>query len=226
MARFETLRNTLVHTVISVTDLTDDCFSLRFTRGSMSFVAGQHICVGPKDDLNMREYSIYSGEEDDFLEILVKEIPDGYVSKLLKRLKPGSEIKVEGPFGYFTVEEEKEGQARQLYGIASGTGIAPFRCFALSQNHHFTVIHGMRHSIEQYNHEAFAKAGYSYIPCISRDTKHEHFQGRVTDYLKKQDVDKDGIYFLCGNCDMIYEVFDILQSQGVAPSNIKAEVYF
>ena len=225
MTQFETLRNTLTHTILGIEHLTDETFSLRFTRGNFDFEAGQHICVGPNDDLNMREYSIYSGTSQDFLEILVKEVKNGYVSKLLKKLKQGKIIKVEGPFGYFTIEEEEK--TKKLYGIATGTGIAPFHCFAISKPHlSFTILHGIRDQNEQYHKEVFNNTSFQYIPCISKKNNSSHYKGRVTSYLKENTIDIHGIYFLCGNCDMIYEVFDILQQNGVSSKNIKAEVYF
>jgi len=48
----------------------------------------------------------------------------------------------------------------------------------------------------------------------------------VTDYLRATPIDSSARYYLCGNCDMIYEVFDILQQGGVAVEQISAEVYF
>ncbi len=225
MAQFETLRNTLTHTVLNVEHLTDETFSVKFTRGNLDFQAGQHICVGPHNDLNMREYSIYSGTSQDFLEILVKEIQNGYVSKLLKQLQQGQSIKVEGPFGYFTIEEAEKTKA--LYGIATGTGIAPFHCFAISHPQlSFSIVHGIRHRKEQYHKEIFENTAFHYTPCISREKQDVYYQGRVTDFLKTNTIDVHGIYFLCGNCDMIYEVFDILQQNGVPSKHIKAEVYF
>jgi ferredoxin--NADP+ reductase/benzoate/toluate 1,2-dioxygenase reductase subunit len=32
--------------------------------------------------------------------------------------------------------------------------------------------------------------------------------------------------FLCGNCDMIYEAFDLLQDKGLPAAQIHTEVYF
>jgi ferredoxin--NADP+ reductase/benzoate/toluate 1,2-dioxygenase reductase subunit len=32
--------------------------------------------------------------------------------------------------------------------------------------------------------------------------------------------------YLCGNCDMIHDVFDILEKQGVNSDNVFTEVYF
>jgi ferredoxin--NADP+ reductase len=42
----------------------------------------------------------------------------------------------------------------------------------------------------------------------------------VTDYLREHPADPAWLCYLCGNCDMIYEAFDILRSQ------LFAEVYF
>jgi hypothetical protein len=41
-----------------------------------------------------------------------------------------------------------------------------------------------------------------------------------------REIDPDAFYYLCGNCDMIYEVYDILKARGVSTGNIFAEVYF
>ena len=52
------------------------------------------------------------------------------------------------------------------------------------------------------------------------------FKGRVTDYLKDIDFSQDTNAFLCGNCDMIYDVFDMLQDRGLPTTQIHTEVYF
>ena len=39
-------------------------------------------------------------------------------------------------------------------------------------------------------------------------------------------VDPRTLCYLCGNCDMIYETFDILKRHGVPPEQLYAEVYF
>jgi ferredoxin/flavodoxin---NADP+ reductase len=90
-----------LHKVISVKDITPTVFVVRLTRNNLAFKTGQHINVGPADSGYTREYSIYSGEEEDFLEILVKEVLDGWVSPQLHQLKPGDQVMVEPPLGYF-----------------------------------------------------------------------------------------------------------------------------
>ncbi len=227
---FQTLRRTLEHAVHGVRHLTESTFVVQFNRNDLQFTAGQHISVGPQSDVHMREYSIYSGTGDDFLEILVKEIPEGMVSPALKKLTKDDVIKVEGPFGFFTINEDE--QKAPLYFIATGTGIAPFHCFARSYpTLSFTILHGIRSVNERYEHETFTT--HTYVPCISSKasnasapTQAPHYFGRVTSYMRQTEIDPQGVYFLCGNCDMIYEVFDILQSAGVSSERIKAEVYF
>jgi ferredoxin--NADP+ reductase len=48
----------------------------------------------------------------------------------------------------------------------------------------------------------------------------------VTDALRAEPIDAEARYYLCGNCDMIYEAVDILQDAGVPHANLFAEVYF
>ena len=91
-----------IHRVLGRRDLSAGAFVLRFSRENLSFVPGQWINVGPRGLRERREYSIYSSPREDFLEVLVKEIPDGLVSPALRRCRPGDSVEVEGPHGAFT----------------------------------------------------------------------------------------------------------------------------
>lgn len=223
MATVTASRHSTVHTVHSIRDLTDSTYVLRMDRHNMSFSPGQYISLGVKDDINMREYSVYSGVHQDFLEVIVKEVEEGHVSKLLHRLAPGQAVRLDGPFGFFTIDRESQDKNSFLF-VATGTGISPFHCFALSYpDLDYTLLHGVRTTGECYEHTVFDSDRY--IPCVSREES-EHFSGRVTEYLKQHPVDPETKCYLCGNCDMIYEAFDILTEQGVPAENLFAEVYF
>ena len=89
------------HKIRKMRNLTESTFVLRLDRWNMQFKAGQHIIVGLKGELNQREYSVYSGENDDYLEILVREVLNGNVSLQLKQCNPGQLLQVNGPFGSF-----------------------------------------------------------------------------------------------------------------------------
>ena len=120
-------RRRVHHRVIEVRDLNEATYVLCFERLGMQFQPGQYISVGPRGDINMREYSIYSPVDSEYLEILVKEVEGGYVSRRLRALRPEDEVYVEGPFGFFLMDEEI--RRRRTYMIGTGTGISPFHCF-------------------------------------------------------------------------------------------------
>ena len=212
--------------VLEIRELTDSTYVLRFDRGSMEFTPGQYVSVGPKGDINMREYSIYSSVDAPYLEILVKEVQSGYVSRKLKQTKPGDQVYVEGPFGFFTLPPDH--QDHPLFFIATGTGISPFHCFAQSYpSLNFKLIHGVRTKEELYEHSDFQQD--KLVACLTKDSGGD-LTGRVTDYMRflasQGQIPKDGLFFLCGNCDMIYEVYDILHTAEIPATQIFAEVYF
>ena len=216
------LRDHKIYRIQEIRELTESAFILRFDRHGLNFMAGQHILIGLEGSSELREYSVYSGEKDDFLEILVKEVETGMVSKQLKKLKVGDPVQVESAVGFFRIN--KEDIDKKLLFIASGTGIAPFHSFIKSYpgiNH--TLLHGIRYSNEAYESESFED--FRYISCVSKDQKGV-FHGRVTDYLKKNSIEADTLVYLCGNSDMILECKDLLEEQGISNESIYTEVYF
>lgn len=215
--------NDSIHEVIQNRRLTDSAYVLRFTRNKMQFKAGQHIIVGLKGEMDQREYSIYSGEDDDYLEILVKEVKDGNISSKLKTCKEGDLLEVNGPFGSFGIEKFDMYSKKHVF-IATGTGISPFHSMVSSYpDINYTLIHGVRFSIEAYENEEYDQNRY--ILCTSKE-KVRGRSGRVTGYLTKFRVTSDMLFYLCGNGNMIYEVFHILNDKGVMADKIITEVYF
>lgn len=222
--------------VHEIRDLTDSTYVLRFDRKGMEFEPGQYVSVGVRGDIDMREYSIYSPLDADYLEILVKEIDAGYVSRRLRRLEAGDELEVDGPFGFFLIDDADRVRRPFLF-VATGTGISPFHCFARSfPDLDYRLLHGVRTAAERYEHDAFDARRLT--SCLSRDPAavsdaatggpgaETVVAGRVTEYLREQPVAPDTLCYLCGNCDMIYEAFDVLGGHGVPPEQLYAEVYF
>ena len=203
--------------------LTDATFVIRLERHGLSFDPGQYVTVGLPGRIDRREYSIYSGAADPYLEILVREIPGGLVSGQLARLEPGDGLEVEGPFGFFTVAEDAR-VSRRFLMIATGTGISPCHRFAGSYPElDYTLLHGVQTSKERYEHAVFDPEHM--VACVSRERGGD-YEGRVTDYLREHPADPWDLCYLCGNCDMIYDVFDSLRGQGVPPRQMFTEVYF
>ncbi len=221
------MQTTTAHKIDSIRWVSDAAFVLRFDRRDLPFAPGQYLSVGPSGEINMREYSVYSAPSEEFLEILVKVVDGGYVSRRLAELTPGDPIAVDGPFGYFTVDDDWRDH-RYVF-IATGTGISPFHCFAGAYpGMDYQLLHGVRTSAERYDHEVFERTRI--VTCITGDNSSD-YHGRVTGYLRDLRDQESGIntaarYYLCGNCDMIYEAFDILQDAGVPHNQLFAEVYF
>ncbi len=203
--------------------LTDNTFVLELPKNRFKFVAGQHISLSIKGDYQSREYSIYSAEDGNNLEILVKEVEGGYFSPKLKHLKPGEFVEVHGPFGKFSLDEKKLNSHKHVF-IASGTGIAPFHSIVKSNPElDYHLIHGVRFANEAYEKDDYEKGRITI--CASRDERGD-FKGRLTEYLKKTEFNKNSAFYLCGNSDMIFDAMEILKKKGFEQENINVEVYF
>ncbi len=211
------------HTVQQIINLTPETFILRLNRGNFQFEPGQYVIIRIPGENKGREYSIYSGINDEYLDFLVREIPEGNFSRYLRHLLPGSELDVEGPKGYFILDKKTKQGHKALF-IATGTGISPFHSYARSYPElHLKVLHGVHFEDEAYGRDSFEPQNH--VLCTSRTDKGDYF-GRVTYYLKKTELDTEAIYYLCGNSSMIDEVTTILENEGIPAGHIRTEVFF
>jgi ferredoxin--NADP+ reductase len=214
-----------MHRVVHVRDVSSSAFVLRFSREGLAFHAGQWINLGLPRSRDQREYSVYSSPSDDFLEVLVKEIPEGKVSRALRRCRPGDSLQVDGPHGSFTLVEGRPDSTSYLF-VATGTGVSPFHCFVRSRPHlDYLLLHGVRSASELYDRDSFAPARF--FPCLSRESgEGGAHAGRVTTFLAERPLQTSTYCYLCGNSDMIYEAYALLRNRGIPHSRIFAEVYF
>jgi ferredoxin--NADP+ reductase len=143
------------HHVHHVRRLSAGVFVLRFDRHGIAFEPGQYVNLGITGSIARREYSIYSGVGDDFLEVLVTEIPGGLVSGALADRQPGDVLSVEGPYGLFMTDPVERSGARYLF-VGSGTGISPFHCLARSYPEiDYLLLHGVRTVEERHDRAAY-----------------------------------------------------------------------
>jgi ferredoxin-NADP reductase len=210
-----------LHKVISKREFDGSAYILRFERNGMIFKPGQHVIVGRVGDED-RPYSIYSGVEDDYLEILVKEVVNGNVSGKLKLVHPGELISVGSPHGSFTIGPDINHNIK-YWLIATGTGISPYHSFVRSfPSLNYRIIHGIRLFKESYDNEVY---GDNYYCCVTGESA-GHFQGRITELLRNDAIDNSAFFYLCGNYNMIDDVYDILMEKGISEAQIKTEGYF
>ena len=203
--------------------LTDETFSLRLPKSRFKYRAGQHISLGIRGDYQSREYSIYSGENDETLDVLVKEVKDGYFTPKLSRLKEGDLVEVHGPFGKFRIDEKNMAGQKYVF-IASGTGIAPFRSMVRTYpDLDYLLVHGVRYGYEAYDRHEFSPDRH--VLCTTGDLTGK-VHGRLTTYLVNADFEENTQFYLCGNSNMIFDALEILKDKGFDRDQIHCEVYF
>jgi ferredoxin/flavodoxin---NADP+ reductase len=210
------------HEVVDVLPLTEATYLLRCDRRGADFRAGQHVNLGaPRAGVN-REYSVYSGEDAEFIDFLIREVDGGIVSRQLKSLRPADTVELHGFYGEFCIREAD--RARRHYLVATGTGIAPFHSFVMSYPElEYTIVHGVRFLYERYDYGDYAPGRY--VACVSGEPGGD-YGGRVTDYLREKGIDADAVVFLCGNRTMISDAYNVLRRQGTRSDDIVAEAWF
>ena len=138
-------------TVLSKTTWTPNLFSFTVSRpDSFKFTAGQFVRLGvnpsqlkyhqqqqgdtvndvPNAALNediFRAYSIVSSPFDEVLEFFSIVIPDGAFTSQLQHLEVGDELLLNTmPFGFLTLARYQKPLPKDLWLLATGTGLAPF----------------------------------------------------------------------------------------------------
>ena len=132
-------------TVLSKTTWTPNLFSFTVSRpDSFKFTAGQFVRLGVNpsqlkyyqqveasdEALNediFRAYSIVSSPFDEVLEFFSIVIPDGAFTSQLQHLQVGDELLLNTmPFGFLTLARYQKPLPKDLWLLATGTGLAPF----------------------------------------------------------------------------------------------------
>jgi ferredoxin/flavodoxin---NADP+ reductase len=209
--------------VLDLRFLTPETFVLRTEKPQMDMKAGQCFSLGTAKLGINREYSIYSGANDPYLEFLIRKVPEGSVSHALSRCEIGDEVQVGGPYGEFCLDEADLSRARFIF-FATGTGIAPFRSFSLTYPElNFEIHHGVRFPEEQYEGDLYRDGCYrSYLSGTSRGK----IKNYVTESASSIRIDPDDKFYLCGNRNMINDVIAILRKRKVSGSSIFTETFF
>ena len=114
--------------VLTVRHWTEDYFSFTTTRDDgLRFENGQFVMIGlPVEGRPlMRAYSIASANWEEHLEFFSIKVPGGPLTSRLRHLQPGDDLLVSRkPTGTLLVSDLRPG--RNLYLLATGTGLAPF----------------------------------------------------------------------------------------------------
>jgi len=241
-------------TVLAVTHYTDTLFHITTTRQSnVRFRDGEFMMIGldhwseklQKNKPIMRAYSVASPNHQDTLEFYSIKVQDGPLTSKLQHVKVGDEILV-NPKAVGTLVHSNLRPGRNLYLIATGTGIAPFMSIirGVDTYQHYDsviVVWGTRIEKELAFKDLIKELNYdevyrevtegnlkTYFTCTREDYENT---GRVTTAMYNGDVQRKlGLaelspmvdrVMICGGMPMNLELKEWLEAQGFKEGNNK-----
>lgn len=162
-------------------------------------------------------------------------IPPGIVSSWLFSLKPGDEVEVTGPYGFFFVEPSD----REAIFIGGGVGMAPLYAQILDlldtqkTTRKISYWYGTRSKRELYYEDQFERLdsqydNFSWQVALSEPEEKDNWQGHtgfihkviLDEYLSSHQTPEDCEYYLCGPPLMVKAVLATLDNLGVDPESI------
>lgn len=229
--------------VLDVHHWNDTLFSFKTTRNpGLRFRNGHFVMLGLEVEGKplLRAYSVVSANYDDHLEFYSIKVPDGPLTSRLQYIKPGDSIFVSRkPTGTLLLDNLRPG--KNLYLLASGTGLAPFMSIirdpeTYERYQKVAIVHGVRSIsdlgyrkyIEQElpEHELVGEQVRNqllYYPTVTREPFRN--QGRITDLLDSGKLSADlGLpplgpaddrVMICGSPSMLKDLVTLLEARGL-----------
>ena len=238
--------------VIDRTEWTNTHFSLRIACARPAFVPGQFVRVAlDVDGVQVaRPYSCVNSVDSEDVEIFFNVVPEGPLSKPLADLSIGDTIQISDRCnGLLTLKEIPE-SARDLWMIATGTGVGPFLSILQSAEtwqrfKNLILVYGVREA-DQIAYRPLINALHQahptqlrFIPCVTHQAPADAYPGRVTLALSDGQlearantaIDLNSHFMLCGNTAMIKDMSEALKLRGLKkhlrrePGHISSEKY-
>lgn len=234
----------LVNKVIGIHHWTDRLFSFKTTREpSFRFESGQFVMIGLEIEAKplLRAYSIASASYDDHLEFFSIKVEDGPLTSVLRSIRPGdSLLMARKATGTLVFDSLRSG--RNLYLLATGTGLAPFlsliRDPSIYERYDKIILaHGCRHSTDlayssflsnELPRDEFlgecVREKLLYYPTVTRDPSGARPRltqlvgsGAIADELGLPAISPScDRFMLCGSMAMLTDMREILQALGFA----------
>jgi ferredoxin/flavodoxin---NADP+ reductase len=240
--------------VVSVHHWTDRLFSFKATRSpAFRFRSGQFTMIGLEVEGRplVRAYSLVSANYEDELEFLSIKVEDGPLTSRLRLLREGDPILVSRKAtGTLVLDNLSPG--RNLYLLATGTGLAPFLSLikdpeTYERFERVVVVHGCRWAAElAYGdfiadvlpHDElvgeFVREGLIYYPTVTREPFRHNGRisllmetGRLFDDiglpLPNPSTDR---FMLCGSPNMLGGLTTILKAKGFVEGSQSAPGHY
>ncbi|MDP9074167.1 MAG: FAD-binding oxidoreductase [Actinomycetota bacterium] len=204
-----------------------------------NFVPGQFITLEEEiPDLGPRRslYCIYSPPAGDRrFTLLIRVLPDGYLSGHLASLEPGDTINFRGPSGRSMVPKDPDAE---LIMLATGVGISPFYSLlrhlaAQGERRRVRLYWGLRLTddiclLDELDALARGPLDFRYhISLTQPPLGWPDLRGRVSESVPPRLKTLGGKdFYLCGNGIMVEEMGLALRSLGVDRTHIHQERFF
>lgn len=231
--------------ILAVRRWTEKLFSFRTTRyAGFRFQPGQFARLGiasGRGGIIWRPYSMVSAAYDEYLEFFSIIVPDGAFTTRLAKLGVGDVLRVEKqPYGFLTVDRFVDG--RDLWMLASGTGVAPFLSILRDQQvwerfDNLVLAYSVREARDLAYREEIAAlpddelfaphgAKLRFVPIVTREKVPGMLDRRLTQLFVDRgleerlalplDADRSRI-LICGNPQMLDDLRDVLTGRGLRP---------
>lgn len=234
--------------VLEVKHYTDTLFYFKTTRDpGTKFIDGEFMMVGLEIEGKpiLRAYSVVSPNHQEHLEFYSIKIPDGPLTSKLKDIKIGDEIIV-NTRSTGTLINQNVIPGRNLYLMATGTGIAPFMSIArgLDTYKHYDkviIVWGARFKTElpfkeyleglcenETYKDIIQNKLYTYMTTTREESEHVGrvttalYEGKIQEELGLEPLDAEhDRVMICGSMPMNLELKEFLESKGFKEGTMK-----
>jgi ferredoxin--NADP+ reductase len=232
---------------------TETLFSLRVEAPKLAFQAGQfvRIALDVGGERVARAFSFVNPPEDPVLEFYGVIVPEGPLSPRLARLRVGEALHIaSNPAGFLVLREVPD--ARTLWLLSTGTGIAPFLSILRSEApwprfREVVLVHAVRHARELAYRGMISSLqkqrgpALRYVSFVSREAASGSLAGRIPAAIGDGRLEaaagmrlsaETSQVLLCGNPDMLKDAGAALAGRGLrkhrrrAPGHITTESFW
>ena len=232
--------------VLEVKHYTDRLFHFKTTRDpGTRFRDGEFLMIGLEVEGKplLRAYSVASPNYEEYMEWFSIKVPNGPLTSRLQNIKPGDEI-VTNTKAVGTLVLDNLKQGRNLYMLATGTGVAPFMSLVRgvdTYDHYDNVILlwstrlvkelAYKDFLEGLNdHEIWGEitqGKFKFYPSVTREDfintgriTNAMYDGSVYEKLGVEPFDKEkDSAMICGSMPMNLEFKEYFEKMGCKEGN-------